>query len=151
MSLHPQHPIPPVPDETARIARAAFPKGNPYLLLREQLGVIFADGDFADLYSGRWQPSYPPWRLALVTLLQFREGLSDRQAAEAGRARIDWKHLLYRAAPASPPDDRARAGRDRARGQQGWGGSRRPFWLAPGRCPPTQRIGISFRFPALEP
>ena len=46
MSLRPQHPIPPVPDETARIARAAFPKGNPYLLLREQLGVIFADGDF---------------------------------------------------------------------------------------------------------
>jgi transposase len=94
MSLRPQHPIPLVPDETARIARAAFPKGNPYLLLREQLGVIFADGDFADLYSGRGQPSYPPWRLALVTLMQFREGLSDRQAAEAVRARIDWKHLL---------------------------------------------------------
>ena len=94
MSLHPQHPIPPVPDETARIARAAFPKGNPYLLLREQLGGVFADGDFADLYSGRGQPSYPPWRLALVTLLQFREGFSDRQAAEAVRARIDWKHLL---------------------------------------------------------
>jgi transposase len=91
MSLHPQHPIPPVPVETARVARAAFPKGNPYLLLREQLGVIFADGDFADLYSGRGQPSYPPWRLALVTLMQFREGLSDRQAAEAVR---DWKHLL---------------------------------------------------------
>src|SRR3954454_10415761 len=94
MSLRPQHPIPPVPDETARIAHAAFPKGNPYLLLREQLGVIFADGEFADLYSGRGQPSYPPWRLALVTLMQFREGLSDRQAAEAVRGRIDWKHLL---------------------------------------------------------
>ena len=94
MSLHPQHPIPPVPDETARVARAAFPKGNPYLLLREQLGVIFADGDFADLYPGCGQPSYPPWRLALVTLMQFREGLGDRQAAEAVRARIDWEHLL---------------------------------------------------------
>jgi transposase len=35
-----------------------------------------------------------PWRLALVTLLQFRENLSDRQAAEAVRARIDWKYLL---------------------------------------------------------
>ena len=94
MSLHPQHPIPAVPDETARIARAAFPKGNPYLLLREQLGAISTDSDFADLYSGRGQPSYPPWRLALVTLMQFREALSDRQAAEAVRARIDWKHLL---------------------------------------------------------
>ena len=78
MSLHPQHPIPAVPDETARIARTAFPKGNPYLLLREQLGVIFTDSDFADLYSGRGQPSYPPWRLALVTLMQFREGLTAR-------------------------------------------------------------------------
>src|SRR5215204_3420289 len=94
MSLRPQHPILPVPDETVRIARAAFPKGNPYLLLREQLGVIFADSDFADLYSGRGQPSYPPWRLALITLMQFRESLSDRQAAEAVRARIDWKYLL---------------------------------------------------------
>src|SRR5215211_1674023 len=94
MSLRPQHPIPPVPDETARIARAAFPKGNPYLLLREQLGVIFADGDFADLYSGRGQPSYPPWRLALVTLMQFREGLSDRQAAEASvvQGSVEWAH-----------------------------------------------------------
>ena len=40
------------------------------------------------------QPAYAPWHLALVTLLQFREGLSDRQAAEAVRARIDWKYLL---------------------------------------------------------
>src|SRR5215204_1739698 len=49
---------------------------------------------FADLYPRRGQPAYTPWRLALVTLLQFREGLSDRQAAEAVRARIDWKYLL---------------------------------------------------------
>jgi hypothetical protein len=36
MSLHLQHPILAVPDETARIARATSPKGNPYLRLREQ-------------------------------------------------------------------------------------------------------------------
>jgi transposase len=36
----------------------------------------------------------PPWRLALVTIMQFRENLADRQAAEAVRARIDWKYLL---------------------------------------------------------
>jgi transposase len=94
MSLHLQQPVPPVPDDTARIARAAFPRGNPYLLLRDRLGPVFDDAGFADLYPRRGQPAYTPWRLALVTLLQFREGLSDRQAAEAVRARIDWKYLL---------------------------------------------------------
>ncbi len=94
MSLRPQQPIPPVPDDTARIARAAFRTRNPYLILRDRLGTLFTDADFADLYPKRGQPAYAPWRLALVTLLQFREGLSDRQAADAVRARIDWKYLL---------------------------------------------------------
>jgi len=94
MSLRLPQPVPPVPDDTARIARAAFPRGNPYLLLRDRLGPVFDDAGFADLYPRRGQPGYTPWRLALVTLLQFREGLSDRQAAEAVRARIDWKYLL---------------------------------------------------------
>src|SRR5215216_1699142 len=87
-------PIEPVPEETARIARAAFRKGNPLLKLRDELGTIFADTDFADLFPRLGQPGLPPWRLALVTLLQFRESLADRQAAEAVRARIDWKYLL---------------------------------------------------------
>jgi transposase len=94
MSLRLQQPVPPVPDDTARIARAAFPRGNPDLLLRDRLGPVFDDAGFADLYPRRGQPAYTPWRLALVTLLQFREGLSDRQAAEAVRARIDWKYVL---------------------------------------------------------
>src|SRR5215217_2084976 len=94
MSLRPQSGAPPVPDDTARVARAAFPRGTPYLLLRQRLGAVFQDSDFADLYPALGQPAYAPWRLALVTLLQFREGLSDRQAAEAVRARIDWKYLL---------------------------------------------------------
>jgi transposase len=94
VSLRPQQPLPPVPDDTARVTRAAFPRGNPYVLLRDRLGVVFADADFADLYPRLGQPAYTPWRLALVTLMQFREGLSDRQAAEAVRARIDWKYLL---------------------------------------------------------
>jgi len=94
MSLHLQPSIPPVPDDTARVARATFRHGNPCLLLRDQLGAVFDDAGFADLYPKRGQPAYAPWRLALVTLLQFREDLSDRQAAEAVRARIDWKYLL---------------------------------------------------------
>src|SRR4029453_6273905 len=35
-----------------------------------------------------------PARLALATVLQFAEGLSDRQAADAVRSRIDWKYVL---------------------------------------------------------
>src|SRR5690606_23697222 len=83
-----------VPPETARIARAAFPMGNPYLTLRDELGGVFRDEDFADLDRRLGQPALPPWRLALVTLVQYREIHSDRQAAEAARARIDVKYLL---------------------------------------------------------
>ena len=93
MSLKPG-PIQPVPEETSRVAGAAFPKGNLYLALRNKLGPIFDDEDFVGLFPKDGQPGLPPWRLALVTILQFRENLSDRQAAEAVRARIDWKYLL---------------------------------------------------------
>ena len=93
MSL-PSKLLPSVPDDTVRIARAAFRRGNPYVLLRDRLGTVFADADFADLYPKLGQPAYAPWRLALVTIMQFREGLSDRQAAEAVRGRSDWKYLL---------------------------------------------------------
>ena len=92
--LLPSQPLPSVPDDTARVARAAFRRGNPYVLLRDKLGAVFTDTDFADLYPKLGQPAYAPWRLALVTLMQFREGLSDRQAADAVRGRIDWKYLL---------------------------------------------------------
>src|SRR4028119_297499 len=87
MSLRPQPGAPPVPDDTVRVARAAFPRGTPHLLLRERLGAVFRDGDFADLHPALGQPAYAPWRLALVTLLQFREGLRDRQAGGPGAGR----------------------------------------------------------------
>ena len=83
-----------IPAETLQTAHSAYPKGNPYLTLRDHLGSIFSDEDFADLYPHRGRPVYPPWRLALVTIVQFRENLSDRQAAEAVRGRIDLKYLL---------------------------------------------------------
>jgi transposase len=89
MSLQPG-PIAPVPENTAQVARAALPDGNPYLQLRDQLGTLFTDADFADLSPCRGQPALAPWRLALITVLQFREGLSDRRNADAVRARIDW-------------------------------------------------------------
>jgi transposase len=93
MSLKPNS-IQSVPEATARVAHAAFPHGTPYLAFRDALGPVFQDEDFAALFPACGQPGLPPWRLALVTILQFREQLSDRQAAEAVRARIDWKYLL---------------------------------------------------------
>lgn len=93
MSLRP-YPVEPVPEDTARVARAAFPHGNLYVTLRDTLGPIFSDADFAALFPPCGQPALSPWRLALVTILQFRETLADRQAADAVRARIDWKYLL---------------------------------------------------------
>jgi transposase len=93
MSLHPQ-PIPPIPEETARVARIAFPRGNLYLMMRDALGTLFTDDDFAALFPTRGQPAEAPWRLALVTIMQYVEDVSDRQAAEAVRGRIDWKYAL---------------------------------------------------------
>jgi transposase len=87
-------PIPPVPDETARIARAAFPHGTLLIQLRDGLGTLYTDEDFADLFPSHGQPAEAPWRLALVSVLQFLEGLSDRQAADAVRSRLDWKYAL---------------------------------------------------------
>jgi transposase len=93
MSLQPQE-IAPVPEETERIARAAFPKGNIYLRLRDEIGTIFDDPMFAPLFPARGQPAECPWQLALITVMQFIEGLSDCQAADAVRSRIDWKYAL---------------------------------------------------------
>jgi transposase len=87
-------PIAPVPEDTARVARAAFPKGTTYVQMRDVLGAIYDDEDFSELFEVRGRPAIAPWRLALVTLMQFSEGLSDRQTAEAVRARIDWKYAL---------------------------------------------------------
>src|SRR6266568_3995273 len=93
MSLKAQA-ICPVPGETARVARAAYPKGNLYMQMRDVLGSIYTDEDFTALFPKEGQPAEAPWRLALVTVMQFVENLSDRQAADAVRGRIDWKYLL---------------------------------------------------------
>jgi len=93
MSMRPS-PIEPVPEETARIARAAFRKGNLLMRMRDEIGVLYEDQMFASLYDARGQLAIAPWRLALVTVFQFLENLSDRQAAEAVRGRIDLKYAL---------------------------------------------------------
>jgi transposase len=91
MSLNPLL-VPAIPEETARVARGAFPSGTLCLHLRDTLGTLSTDAEFADLFPRRGQPAEAPWRLALVTGLQFVEGLPDRQAADAVRSRLDWKY-----------------------------------------------------------
>lgn len=93
MSLKPD-PIGPIPTATARVAKAACPKGSPFIRMRDELGVLFQDKMFTSLFPKDGQPALAPWRLALVTVMQFAEGLSDRQAAEAVCTRIDWKYAL---------------------------------------------------------
>ncbi len=83
-----------IPEQTLRVAKAAFPKGTLCLQIYDHLGTVFKDQDFADLFPRRGQPASAPFRLALVTILQYVENLSDRQAAEAVRSRLDWKYLL---------------------------------------------------------
>ena len=90
MSLKPE-PISPVPEETARVAKAAFLKGSTFLRMRDELGVLYTDEAFATLFPHDGQPAFAPWRLALVTVMQFVENLCDRQAADAVRGRIDWR------------------------------------------------------------
>src|SRR5215216_2047729 len=93
MSMRPR-PSHAVPAMTAQVARAAFPKGCLAIRIRDALGELFDDGQFVGLFAVRGRPALSPARLALVLVLQFAEGLSDRQAADAVRGRIDWKYAL---------------------------------------------------------
>ncbi|MEV8100747.1 IS1182 family transposase [Kitasatospora sp. NPDC085879] len=83
-----------VPELTARVVRASFPKGTLAIRLRDALGPLLEDGSFAEAFPARGRPAVSPGALALVSVLQFAEGLSDRQAADQVRARMDWKFLL---------------------------------------------------------
>ena len=91
MTLHAQSKFT-IPEETARVAHAAYPHGNTYMKMRDALGTIYQDQAFADLFPQNGRPVEAPWRLALITVMQFMEDLPDRQAAEAVRGRIDWKY-----------------------------------------------------------
>src|ERR687898_731518 len=94
MTWRPQ-PLPPVPEATAAAVRAAFPKGNLYVDLRTEFGTLYDDQLFAELYADHGRPvDVAPWRLALVMVMQYIEGLTDRQAADAVRRCMDWKYAL---------------------------------------------------------
>jgi transposase len=93
MSMQPK-PWPEVPAATARVAKKAFRAGSLAIRARDELGAWCADVDFAAAYGVRGAPGYSPAQLAMVTVLQFGENLTDRQAADAVRGRLDWKYCL---------------------------------------------------------
>jgi transposase len=87
-------PWPAVPAETARVAGRAFRKGSLAMRARDQLGAWCQDEAFSAAYGTRGAPGISPAQLAMVTVLQFTEDLTDRQAADAVRGRLDWKYCL---------------------------------------------------------
>jgi transposase len=93
MTLHPQV-VYLIPAETERVARQAFPTPTSMMAIRDELGMVFSDRDFADLFPAVGQPAESPTRLLLVTIFQYMEGLTDRQGADAVRRCIDWKYAL---------------------------------------------------------
>src|SRR6266699_2227516 len=99
MSINP-HSLGPIPEETRLLVQRLCPKGTMVTQLRDALGPIYSDESFAHLYATGGRAAVAPWRLALVTVLQAIEGLTDRQAAEYVRTRIDWLYAL-----ALPLDD----------------------------------------------
>lgn len=83
-----------IPEQTAQVARTIFPEGNRYMRLRDKLGEIYTDEEFASLFSWKGEVGTPPGEVAMVCVLQYMENLSDRQAVEAVQTRIDWKYVL---------------------------------------------------------
>ncbi|MFC5672858.1 hypothetical protein [Streptomyces incanus] len=91
MSLRPMG-LPPVPEQTVRVARAAFPQGSVAIRVRDRLREVFTDEPFTEAFGVRGTPGLSPGVLSLVTVLQFAENLTDRQAAAMAIRAIDWKH-----------------------------------------------------------
>src|SRR5438270_2284766 len=93
MSMKPQG-LEPIPEETRLLVERLCPKGTLVTQLRDALGPIYSDEHFAQLFPKRGRAAEAPWRLALVTVLQAIEGLTDRQAAQYVRTRVDWLYAL---------------------------------------------------------
>ena len=95
MSMRPQ-PWPEPSEEIAAAVRAMYPGRKVPLpvVIRDQLGELFTDEAFGAGFAVRGKPGWSPGRLTLVTVLQMTENLTDRQAAEAVRTRLDWQYAL---------------------------------------------------------
>jgi len=88
-------PVPPIPDDIATVVRQILPASHALVVLGEQLTDFIADEAFADLYPAEGRPALSPALLALVTVLQYWEFLSDRQATHMVITRLDWKYALH--------------------------------------------------------
>ena len=93
MSIRPRLGVE-VPELTARVARASNPAGTTAMWVRDRLDGLWEDEDFAGWYPRDGRPGLSPAQLATVSVLQFLLDLSDRDAAEAVRCRIDFKYAL---------------------------------------------------------
>src|SRR5262249_32449362 len=95
MSMQPES-WPEPADDVAEAVRAIYAGRRAPLavVVRDELGEVFADAEFAEAFAVRGQPGWSPGRLAMITVLQAVEHLTDVQAAEAVRTRLDWKYLL---------------------------------------------------------
>ncbi|MEU0820367.1 IS1182 family transposase [Streptomyces mirabilis] len=95
MSLRPEE-WPEVPEATARVARAAAGRGAPPLAMRvrDELGGLFADKEFVEGFGRRGRRGWSPGRLAMVTVLQMAENLTDRAAVQRVRFDLSWKYCL---------------------------------------------------------
>lgn len=82
-----------IPPLTVRMARAS-PRGTAAMWVRDRLDGLFTDGYFADWYPADGRRGLSPAQLALVSVVQYAENLTDRQAADAVRCRLDWKYCL---------------------------------------------------------
>ena len=94
MSLHARF-VSDVPEETQRVARAAFRRGNQVLQMRDELGTIFTVEQFGDLFHNVRQPAETPCRLTLVTVLQFCENLTDRHDSLISRLPLNLREKLF--------------------------------------------------------
>jgi len=83
-----------IPEETARVAKAVYRNGNIYLDMRDKFGHFYQDEEFSELFDHRGKRGTSPANLAMVMVMQYSEGLTDKQAVEAVRSRIDWKYML---------------------------------------------------------
>ena len=95
MSVQPRSWPEPAPEVVAAV-RAVYRRREPPLpvTVRDRLGELFPDAEFAPGFGVRGRPGWSPGRLALVTVLQMAENLTDRQAADAVRDKISWKYAL---------------------------------------------------------
>ena len=83
-----------IPQRTREVAQAAFPRGARVMTMRDELGEIFADEDFAELFSWTGQPGISPAQLALGTVMQYMANLTDLQEASVVRGRLEWENCL---------------------------------------------------------